>query len=254
MDLVQAISNRPSSKAALFNVDLPSWWRDIKVEAHSKVAANPMTLGCRTGNPVYLRAFLLGFWPFVHIFPDVIRQGLTKLARSGEVARTTKFLTRASGILAGIENDERSHRTMFLDTAQAVGLSMADFTAAKCLPLVQALFTRIIDSPCPASMFLRFAAVEVEAEAFSEELLSSEPFRLGLPPQSLRWFHEHQQHDATPHEALAYNLATACHHEPLHRDYVEPIAFEMIALFSACAEASVKAHVPWHDRLNFMGY
>lgn len=178
--------------------ETPAWLPGLKEETLEKVSNSPLTQGCAKGYTESLRALMIGFWPFVDSFPDIIN---SKYARSGN---------RGAQILAEMEQDERGHRILWLQTCEVLAIDEKEMEHEP-LPRMRRLIQVIGEDTQPYISFLRFLGVEIIAEALSVALMEHAPFQEQLGERGQEWFKVHlnavNEAHATSHEALTIRLA-----------------------------------------------
>ena len=212
----------------------PLWLDGVKKEALAMVEASPLTQGCAAGDMGSLRSLMIGFWPFVNAFPGIIE---SKYGATGDD-------DRAAQALAGMEGDERSHRTKWVDTCRAIGIDEAQF-GGEPQPLMQRLIGFVSEDTALHNTFLRFLGVEIIAETLSEALMKHEVFRETLGEVGQDWFkaHLHRGGNAsTAHERIAIHLAERHAGESWSRDLFTQEALGTVSLF---IEAATECHDHW---------
>jgi len=58
----------------LINQPVPSWTATIKPEVRIQVEASPIMVGCSQGKHPYLNMLMMGYWPFVDVFPNILNR------------------------------------------------------------------------------------------------------------------------------------------------------------------------------------
>ena len=189
----------------------PAWKSRIKLEAWKKIHASPLMEGCATGDVRFIVALLAGFWDFVDRFPAIIR-GTFKTISVGTDPRFTKFLQRASerlsGMLSGMEMDERGHRALWLKSAGMVDLDVQKLMSWRVLPEIDKIST-IMEQAELRKKLLYFVAAQIVAEGISIFLSKAPCFEKVMGQKGLSWFRVHVVHpnDGTTHEDIAYKAA-----------------------------------------------
>ena len=210
------------------------YWSEVKVEARLRVSRSLMVQGCQAGDRAMICALLIVFWRFVYDFAQIL---YTYFETTSD-----PLVKRMKGSLSGIADDEKSHRLMWSETAKYLGIT-------DLLDLNKERFQRVIflseylsQNVTPAYVFLRIVAVEVVAEALSEELLSSMHFKAILPRRFQRWFIAHIVHgEGTTHEQLALKLAL---HDLAHGEYTDIesiVRAEVLGLIDLFVDAATYA-------------
>lgn len=167
--------------------------------------------GCAKGDVRHIVALIAGFWDFVDRFPAVIR-GTFSTIPEGTAPTLAKFLRRSasilSGTLAGMEEDERAHRALWLKSAEMVDLDVQQLMSWKVLPEIDRISTSIEEAEI-AEKLLGFVAVEIVAEGISNFLAHSPNFVAVMGQKGMGWFRIHLVHpnDGTTHEDIAYKAA-----------------------------------------------
>jgi len=240
-----------SSLIERYNEPLPPWIHDIKVALKRDIAESRFAALSRAGDIQVMRQLILRFWPFVDVFPKLIRKGYSRLLKS-ELSKQVKnpsyqrvkdfvnILLLAHQTLSDIEKDEKSHRSLWLNTATSLGFAYDDLEIEP-LSEVRAIIVSVGESGDAFGMFLRFAEVEMVAEAVSKDFLASERFVSIVGARGIRWFKEHANHaDGMTHEELALRLAFAFNDDRLDRNGVEMIVKNLTRLFIEAGEKCVE--------------
>lgn len=204
---MEAFPNRRSVGA------MYDWLRPIKAEAARKVESSPLIRGCADAGP-YPRCLYGGFWHFVDEFPEIIRETYATVPATAADAPTRRFFNRTAEMLAGslrgMENDERTHRGLWLRAAGCVGLSAAQLQRWPALAEVRALTEAIRNEPQLDRRLLYFVAVEMVAESLARYLVGAPRFVAAMGDQGMLWFAAHlPSGETSTHEALAFRLAMA---------------------------------------------
>lgn len=177
----------------------PSWWHELKAEARRRISFSPLVVGCRTGDLIYIRALTVIFWQFVDEFPDILFRQFNN--------SNDRLVQKMSSRLSGITNDEKSHRRLWLKTADCIGLTPEYlFSRREQFPKV-AVISLCLSEQNRVLTFLRIVGVEIVAEMLSHELLDSERFNTILEEEGKIWFKIHTVHKGTTHEQLALRVA-----------------------------------------------
>ena len=187
------------------------WKARIKDEAYGKVLACPLMHGCALGGN-FPQALLGGFWHFVDEFPGIIHGTYANVPSAANEA-VRRFLKRSAPILAGtlkgMEDDERTHRTLWIRSAGRAGLSEDQLHRWKVLPEIESLTEAIRTERDFGRRLLYFVAVEIVAEGIACYLSQAPRFVEVMGEEGMQWFDVHRVHpdEATTHEAIAYKLA-----------------------------------------------
>lgn len=218
--------------------DRPNWVSGIKEEVHRKVRTCTLTAGCRQGDHACVKALVIGFWPFVDAFPGIIKDRYLNVSDT-ELDSQARVMQRAAQILARMENDERSHRDLWLCTAEAMGLDPTRDLVRNPLAEITALIEQMRGESDLATVFLCFVAVEMVAETLSQELLASEAFCDMLNERGKVWFKVHVAHEGTTHEQIAFRLAMAHYRDEdtPGAEKINAIIQQTVDLFCAGGEA-----------------
>jgi pyrroloquinoline quinone (PQQ) biosynthesis protein C len=230
-----------------FNQDLPVWIPEIKHQARQKISDSHFVAACRTGEISVLRELVVRFWPFVDVVARVVYAGCWRTARKTLCAEfdVTKYLdmyrvlTLSRKILAEIAKEEECHRGLWLKTAGALGLEINDLSQ-KPIPEIEAIMKNASEHTAAPTMFLRFTAVEIVAEAISEDLLRSTEFKLALKRPGLQWFLVHASHEGVSHEELLLRLASTFQDGEPSRKYYHDIIHATVDLFVAAGNAVIE--------------
>ncbi len=232
----------------------PNWKKRIKAEAWQKTFASTLMHGCGTGDIVYIKALLGGFWYFVSEFPWIIRRAYSEVPHTAN-ENVQRFLKRSakilSGTLQGMEEDERAHRTLWIRSASCVGLLEDDLAQWEVLPETRKLTDAIGTEASFERKLLYFVAVEIVAEGISRCLIAAPRFSEVMGTQGMGWFNAHvvEEDDATTHEAVAYNLAFSLKrvaNEPLNEAGVN-------ADVQRCVDWFIDGAIACVERLDYRG-
>lgn len=211
----------------------PFWLDNVKRKALVRVEASPLTQGCAIADEHSLFALMIGFWPFVKAFPEII-------------SSTYRVLNddRAAQALAGMEKDERSHMEKWLQTCWTIGIDRSQLMDEP-LPRMQRLIAVLSEDTKPHNKFLRFLGVEIIAESLSEALMKHEAFREKLGKVGQGWFEAHLHHTenaSTAHERIAIRLAER--HAGARRSETQ-FAQETLRTVILFIEAAAECHAHW---------
>ena len=225
---------------------LPGWVYDIKERVKDKVINSIAAQACHEGNVPALRQLLIVFWPFVDEFPKIIRRGCVKFIKRklttdpGNADDLLSLLVLADKTLTLLEKDEEDHRELWVKAAEAVGLTYQDLEQPP-IPLVEKLTTEMETWTDPATMFLKFAAVEIMAEVASRHFLESQQFRQAVGTKGCEWFLAHMPHgdEEESHETVAYRLAIAFRDSAITCEVASALILPLIDLFVETAESAV---------------
>lgn len=230
--------------AERFRAPLPDWIQGIKNEVEEKVSHCRITSACKTGNPKFIKEFLICYWRFVDIFPEIIFRGSFRLLRREflenlSMEKVKDFIIIGADVLNEIRGDETSHRELWLKTAEALGLSYQDLQRPP-YEEVLAIGEYVGENIGPYIMFLRFVAVEMVAEAISKLLLESVQFKDSVGRFGQEWFEVHVTHEmGMTHEELAFHLAFAFYPGEITKSGVNSVIQPVVDLF---VKAGNKAH------------
>jgi len=235
-----------------FREPLPTWTAAIRNEAQEKIVSSIAARACCEGDAPAIREILIRFWPFVDVFPQIIRRGCarlirrelitTRLAKVHRILDLLSLLILAKSTLSEIERDETDHRRLWLRTMEALGLSPTSLDNTP-IPSIGTLMAVVGEHCDPPTMFLRFAGVEILAESISETLLQSDRFRATVGTKGLGWFLVHTArptHGEESHESLTYRLAFAFQDIPPDQERVNAIVQQVIGVFVEAGEAIMK--------------
>ncbi len=199
---------------------------------------------------------ILGLWPFVDEFPKSIIRGASRLLVKSSLPKDRRLLNvllhrKSPQMLSGIRNDEENHRILWLQTGQALGLNYPLDFERPVLPQTQAWINEINNQTNLLAMFLRFAAVEMIAEAISIELLSSKAFSSVLGKRGCEWFRVHTDHEpGMTHEELILRTAFFVDKNPT-KEYVDSVIQRVVDLFITAGQAcelSIEFASPWSPK------
>lgn len=190
-------------------------WSEMKERVVRGIAASPLIGGCLVGDKKYIAALLKGYWVFVDGFPEVIhntysdkmlsenllRDVLKRMGRNPDIGG--RLVQKFRRQFAGMQADETAHRTLWLQCANAIGLSREDLQGAE-VPATREILRTVAAEPKLFKRYAFFAAVEIVAEGISRILLQSSYFQCAVTRGGLRWFQKHAEHDdGTIHEEIA---------------------------------------------------
>ncbi len=238
-----------SSLTDRFHRPLSSWVGEIKGELRDKISKAEFVALCHKGDITAIESLTLGLWPFIDEFPRIINRGCLRLCKPRlfhkfGFVKMLSLVRRSYEALTEIERDEKEHRRLWLYIGNALGLIHPSDYNRSTLPVVTA-WIRGVDKPSdPFTMFLRFAAIEMSAEAVSKDLLTSDNFTSVLGKRGCHWFHVHvAHHTGMTHEELALRLAFAFHErEPAKEtcnQAIQEVVDLLISSANACCNPSV---------------
>jgi len=229
----------------------PEWVEEIKGEARTKITAATFASACRQGNSAVMRGLVLGLWPFIDTFPKSIIRGASGFPKRSILKNRrllNLFLHRGPQMLSGIRKDEENHRTLWLETGQALGLNYPLDFERPVLPHTQVWINEINNKSDPLTSLLRFAATEILAEAISVNLLSSQTFTSVLGNRGCGWFRVHAEHEpGMTHEELLLRSAFFIDKHPT-KENVNSVIQHVVNLFIRAGEACgprFEAPTPW---------
>lgn len=249
-----------------FYASLPLWISEIKIESHKKIMRSRLIQHCREGNRAAMKTLMIRYWPFVDEFPEIIRKHQLRIS-AREFLRhpfdSFFLIDTVSKILSDIRGDEKDHRSLWVDSALALGLSedglykmqyfenpKARFKVHDIVNLVGQsvkVFGKEADS---FSALLRLSAVEIVAESISRELLivfsdldeeekeKAEKENREVKIRPSQWFRAHIYHKEgmMSHEELVYRIAFALGGKDPEREKVNGIIGEVVDLFMEAGE------------------
>jgi len=229
----------------------PEWVAEIKGEARRKISAATFAAACRQGNSAVMLGLILGLWPFVDTFPkSIIRgaSGFPKRSIRKDRHLLNMFLHRGPQMLSGIRKDEENHRVLWLETGRALGLNYPLDFERPVLPQTQIWINEINNKSDPLTSLLRFAAVEIIAEAISIDLLTSKTFTSILGKRGCEWFRVHAEHEpGMTHEELLLRTAFLIDKHPT-KENVNSVIQHVVTLFIRAGEGcepQVEAPALW---------
>ena len=209
-----------------------SWFHSIKRDACQRIAPTTLVLGCKRGDKNYIRALMVIYWKFVDEFPEILYEQFSTMS--------DPVIKRQAKYLSGITADEKSHRHMWLETSDFLGLSYQTLNNYReRFPLVNKISLRLRDTVDTALTLLRIVGVEIVAEILSSELLSSDKFCNALNEKARVWFKVHVAHTGTTHEQIALRLALKeLEHEV---NLQEVVMCEVLAIVDMFVDAAASA-------------
>ncbi len=227
-----------------FDQPLPSWIQDTKAEARERISTTAFAAACRRGNRAVMRGLVVGLWPFVHHFPKTIIRAIVR-SRKRSLPQGRRLLNtmlwHGPDVLSGIRKDEKNHRKLWLNTGEALGLKYPNDFKRPVLPETQAWIDALNGAADPFTVFVRFAAIEIVAEAVSVELLASKAFVSVLGERGCEWFRVHAEHDSgMTHEELELRLAFASLEESPREVLTNAVIQCVVDNFLEAAKASAK--------------
>ncbi len=203
-----------------FNQGIPDWFTNVKRKAADKIQNLNLAGACAQANGNAIKALVLGFWPFVDVFPSHIEQATWALVRGKRLSEAQKrdlpeLMRSVRGLLPSIRDDEENHRLLWIETAEAIGISREELQTYRDTATEMQSLIAITAAPAhPATKLVQFSTVEVVAEALSRTLLASDSFKTRVGKRGLRWFQVHAQHNGEDtHETLTLRLALALNTE-----------------------------------------
>lgn len=246
---MDAVRNRVQTASAR------AWTSRIKDQAYRKIAASPLVKGCvaRGNADRHALALLAGFWPFVDVFPAIIRDTYADALADTRHAVLRRFQQRAGPFLAGtldsMADDERDHRALWLRAARSLGLSADDLARWPVLPEVRELITAIGEERELGRRLLYFVGVEIVAESTARVLSQAPRFVETMGKEGMRWFAVHlvAPGQLGAHEALAYRLALAVRRaagQPVDEAVVAADIQRCVGWFVVAGAASVASFCP----------
>ena len=233
----------PHGALARYEAPVPKWTEELKEEVRQKALATTLIPAMQRGDLRAIHAFLLGFWSFVDAFPGTIEKGRARVFKTA--IRNYPFEVRAIGANATalMRKDESDHRTLWTISASEVGLTYAELEMGRThYPKTQLITDLVGDETAdPATLLLRFMAVEMVAETVSDALLYSAKFLDVVPKRGCGWFVVHVEHVATtgtPHEEVTFRLANALTDDGVQEETAKKIILEVADVFAEAANAA----------------
>lgn len=229
--------------ATKFERPLPHWAEEIKKEVYTRIAEAPFAKACREGNRESMRRLIIDLWPFVDVFPDVVKRGYWRLIKPSFIFRygagnMLRLFRKSMHVLTSIERDEKEHRDLWLDTGIALGLSYPKDFAKNPTPQTKRWLASITNNKGPFNVFLGYVAIEMIAESISKNLLASEVFSSILGREGSRWFEVHAvNHGDKSHEALEFHLAFALHETEPYKEEANKVVQHVVSRFLDSANA-----------------
>jgi len=234
-----------------FSQPLPGWVDEINHEVFQRVSAGYYAKECRSGNINVVREIIYRFWPFIDAFPGMVNRGCLCLLKEDLFTNygvgLVGLLRTGFSFLMGMEKDEENHRSLWLKSAGALGLSRGDLQQMPILE-IETIIQSVGEDADPFTMLLRFVTVEIVAESVSKDFLSSREFVSALGAEGTHWFRAHVGNAGMNHEELALRLVQSLHDKEMDKDGVSAVIQPMADLFitagEKCAElAMVKQDV-----------
>lgn len=201
-----------------FQSEIPSWFPEVKEIAMGKISALPLVQACARGDKEAAKLLLAGFAAFIEQFPEHIDQATRVMVRRKHLTPSQKehfrpLLKKVSRLLPSIRKDELEHRLLWIKSSEALGISEDSYLRNADMgyevPDMQELLALTGDSSVTGRTLVRFAAVEIVAEALSRTVLASDEFRALMGTTGLGWFKVHAEHHGggETHETLVLKLA-----------------------------------------------
>ena len=242
-----------SSLIERFNTPLPSWIYEIKKEVRQKVMRSRLILDCREGNDEAKKILMIRYWPFVDEFSEIIRRHQLRIS-AREFLRhpilSLFLLDTVSKILADTREDEKDHRSLWIDTSLALSLNESDLYLRENYygapePEVYKIIEKVDESvsifgnKTPSSIvLLRLVAVEIVAEAISHELLVV--FN-DFGENAIKLFKAHIYHkeNVMSYEELVFRMAFAFDHKMPEKHKTNKVIQEITDLFIEAGELPI---------------
>lgn len=227
------------------NQPLPYWVEEIEKEVYLRIAEAPFAVACRKGNKEVMRRLVINLWPFVDVFPDVVKRSYWKLIKPSFIfqygaGNMVQLLRKSIRVLTSIERDEKEHRNLWIDIGTALGLDYPNDFTKNPTPQTKRWLESITDNKGPFNIFLGYVAIEIIAESISKNLLASETFSSILGIEGKRWFDVHAvHHGEKSHEALEFHLAFALHKAEPRKEEADKVIQYVVSEFLEAADASV---------------
>lgn len=232
-----------------FNTPSPGWFKEIEDEVYIRISQAPFAEASRKGQREAMERLMVNLWPFVDVFPRLVRNGYIRLLspsmyiRHG-IANMISLSYHSMVFLGSIANDEKSHRDLWLGSSAALGLVYPKDFERPITPETQAWIDAVAKKTDPADMFLAFVAIEFIAESTSKNLIQSEQFKnvFGNSKTGLGWFTVHMvDHGDVSHANLELHLSLAFrpHTNESARESAQHVIFGVVDKFLAAANACV---------------
>ena len=227
----------------------PAWFEEIEKKADRRITSAPFAEVSRMGKKEAMDRLMLNLWPFVKVFPKLVRNGYIRLfsprmyMRFG-IGNMMSLSYHSIVFLSGIESDESNHRDLWLGSSAALGLAYPKDFERPITPETQAWIDEVAQKTDPADMFLAFVAIEFIAESISKDLLKSEQFKnvFGNSKNGLGWFAVHTvDHGDVSHANLELHLSLAFRPQTDEhaRESAERVILGVVDKFLAAANACV---------------
>ncbi|TSC69642.1 MAG: hypothetical protein G01um101470_1026 [Parcubacteria group bacterium Gr01-1014_70] len=200
-----------------FNTPLPAWFKEIEEESNRRIVEAPFADICRKGNKEAMKRLMVNLWPFVEIFPRLVRNGYMRLLHPTMylqygIINMISLSYHSMMFLSSIERDEKSHRELWINSSSALGLSYPQDFGQSVTPETHAWIDSVATKINPADMFLAFVAIEFIAESVSKNFIQYDPFKnaFGAAKSGLGWFTVHTiDHGEISHANLELHLSLA---------------------------------------------
>ena len=231
------------SLADKFSQPSPYWVKDIKNKVYTRITEAPFAIACREGNKKVMQGLVIDLWPFVDVFPELVKQGYRTLLKPSFIFRygvrnLFQLVRKSMQLLASIGRDEKEHRQLWLDTGTALGLVYPKDFPKNPTPQTKLWLESVSNNTKPFNMLLSYVAIEMIAESISKNLLSSDAFASILGRDGIRWFDVHAvDHGDISHEALEFHLGFAFHENEPNKEEANRIIQHVVSKFLDSANA-----------------
>jgi hypothetical protein len=209
-----------------------------------------LIINCRESDKKAMETLMIRFWPFVDVFPEIIKNhwlGIFKREFLRHPIHALFLAGTVKKILIEIKEDEQNHKSFWLDTSLMLGLSENDLYGRQHFENPNARFRvsditfkvgeriKIFGLPSSFISLLRLAAVEIVAESISHDLLV---IFNDLGEKASKWFkvHAHHKEGTMSHEELVYRMAFAFDGKAPNKENTNKIIQEVVDLFIKAGE------------------
>lgn len=227
-----------------FLMPLPKWLRNIEVESYHRICNAKFAKDCKGGDALALKKEFLGLWPFVDKFPEMVINGCwgvlkPRLLWQYGIRDLLNLHQHSRRALLSISTDEKTHRMLWLESCDVLGLKFPSDFYRDTLPAVQGWIDAVNQTKDPFKMFVGFVAVEIIAESISVNMLESQALKNTMSNRGIKWFQVHiaSDHAAMTHEQLAWRLAFALHSSIPTETECNAVVQNIISCFLSAGQA-----------------
>ncbi len=207
-----------------FNKPLPEWLWGEKQKFFMLIWQSKLMQACKRGDLDAMKVLMIRYWPFVDDFPEIIRKHQLRIFIREFLRHPVDslfLLDTVTKVLEEIRGDEWYHRSLWLDTSNALGLDEKDLYRKEKFygapePEVYKIMQKVGEPVSilgnggylSSTVLFRLAGVEIVAEGISVCLIRE--FEK-ISNSAARWFdvHIHHKDGMMSHEELVYRVAFA---------------------------------------------